>query len=102
MKLCKYEMHSLPSYMAVISPIGQEGVLDLCHKRASPSPYSAGVLRTPAGDNLWYNPGATSALNCQISLEKDSALNQESVRMVTVSVALPLQQESFKSLTRLC
>ena len=40
--------------------------------------------------NLWCNPGATSVLNCQISLEKDSALSQESILMVAVSVVLPL------------
>ena len=40
--------------------------------------------------NLWGNPGATSVLNCQISLEKDSALSQESILMVAVSVVLPL------------
>lgn len=39
-------MHLLPSYLAVISPREQDGVLDLCHKQ----PYSARILlRMPAG-----------------------------------------------------
>lgn len=49
-KFYKSTMHLLPSYLAVISPIGQEGILDVCHKGASSWPYSARVLlRTPAG-----------------------------------------------------
>lgn len=46
--------------------------------------------QNPSWDHLWCNPGATSALNCQISLEKDSALSQESILMLTVPVVLCL------------
>ena len=50
MKLYKSKMHLLSSYLALISPIGQEGVFYLCHKGASPWPYSARVLlRTSTG-----------------------------------------------------
>lgn len=88
MKLCESKMICFLVILAVISPTGQEGVLDVRHRRASFWPYSARVLlRTPAGLIFGAIEGQ---LNCQISLEKDSALSQESVLMVAVSVVLPL------------
>ena len=50
MKLSKSKIICFLVILAVISPTGQEGVLDVRHRRASFWPYSARVLlRTPAG-----------------------------------------------------